>query len=244
MTKKTTKKETKKPTNTLVAFANMVSRLADKKNILADELTQLFKTALVQEHLRGTTIHTVWAENNGTYLDFRAGLVPDWVIYGHEVKFSLSVSTEDNSWYLAAVVDCPDGEIESWGSTTAEKNVVQEWVNPVNAILEEIKVTYLNKKQHLLAEEDPDLVKATEVADQLRPLVEQIKTICANNNMTLWFDRAIDGGTDLMVLPEDTIWPDAPNELVSYDYDKIPTVDLEIQGFDSNYDFPCKPNVK
>jgi hypothetical protein len=181
-------------------------------------------------------ITAAWAENNLTYLDFRFAIAPRWAIEGHEVKMSLSVSTDEQSWYVNMVVDCQDGELESWGHLDMNPQELEPLSCPVNHMLSLIKEQYDSKRKESSGKYI-DQLKMAKI--DLEPLADKIRDMCKEHKVKLWFDRNLDGSNSLMVLPEDA-YTDESGEKI--DTDNVPYLDMGIVGFDSNYDHPRLPS--
>lgn len=177
-----------------------------------------------------------WAENNSTYLDFRFAFAPGWAIEDHQVKMSLSVSTEEQSWYVNMVVECQDGELESWGHLDMNPQELEPLSCPVNHMLSLIKEQY-DRKRKESSGKYMDQLKMAKI--DLEPLADKIRDMCKAHKVKLWFDRNIEGDNGLMVLPEDA-YADESGEKI--DTDNVPYLDMGIVGFDSNYDSPRLPS--
>jgi len=225
--------------NQLSTIASLVARMDPMakqatKGAELDNILNAVKLAIKDEP--GIEINAAWAENNLTYLDFRFAIAPRWAIEGHEVKMSLSVSTEEQSWYVNMVVDCPDGELESWGHLDMNQQELEPLSCPVSHMLSLIKEQYDRKRKESSGKYMDQLNMAK---IDLEPLADKIRDLCKAHHVKLWFDRNIEGGNGLMVIPEDA-YSDESGEKI--DTDNVPYLDMGIVGFDSNYDSPRLPS--
>ena len=217
----------------LVAKMDPMAKQATKGTEL-DNILETVKSVVKAEP--GIDLTAAWAENNLTYIDFRFAFVPGWAIEGHEVKMSLSVSTDEPSWYVNMVVDCPDGELESWGHLDMNPQELEPLSCPVNHMLSLIKEQYDRKRKESA---EKYMYRLNMAKIDLEPLAEKIRDMCKAHNVKLWFDRNIDGSNSLMVLPEDA-YTDESGPMV--DMDSVPYLDMGIVGFNSNYDHPRLPS--
>ena len=181
-------------------------------------------------------VKTAWAENNGTYLDFRMALKPLWCRDDHELKMSISVSTEDNSWYVAMVVDGKGGELESWGNANFNQAEVESFQFPIAEMVNRIHAQYDDKLRKELAKAEPELKKASEAASLLVPHVEAIKKICKEHGITLYADHGLDSSNCMYVIPQG-IQCLADKVIDPIDLDIIPYLDFGARGFEPSTDF-------
>lgn len=225
--------------NQLSTIASLVARMDPMakqatKGAELDNILETVKLAIKAEP--GIDLTAAWAENNSTYLDFRFAFAPGWAIDGHEVKMSLSVSTEEQSWYVNMVVDCEDGEIEAWGHLDMNQQELEPLSCPVSHMLEVIHGQYEEKLREENAKDDTLLGTAANVAKLLEPHVEAIKKICKDNGMTLFADCSLDGTTCMYVVPDCVDASDRVPEGKEITTDRIPYIDLNAVKFDPNYD--------
>ena len=183
---------------------------------------------------------TNWAYNDSDYIDFYFALRPDWLVGtpdDKQVKMCISIDTCDQSWYAHLVMDCKDGEIESWGEKEFKSAELEEYSMPVKAMLEVIHGQYDKKLHDENAKSDTDLAKAAQVAKKLQKHVDAIKKLCKENNLKIYSDHSLDGTSCLYLVPDNMhcLTDDENGEVI--DLEKIPYLDFDVMGFDPNYDF-------
>jgi hypothetical protein len=205
-----------------------------------EDLSNLIDT-VVREDL-GTdskSLITNWAENNDEYLDFSFALRPDWLVGtpdDKQVKMRISIDLGEGSWYAHMIMDCEDGEIEEWGEKEFKSAELEEYSMPVKSMLEVIHEQYDKKLHEENAKSDADLAKAAQVAKKLAPQVAKINKICKENGMKLYVDCNLDGTNCIFVVPDCIGTEDFIDEKDEITTDNIPYIDLNMRGFDSNYD--------
>ena len=206
-----------------------------------DDIGDLIAT-VVRADLGGDSksLITNWAENNGDYIDFSFALRPEWLVGtpdDKQVKMRISIDTCDQSWYAHLVMDCKDGEIESWGEKEFNRSELEEYSMPVKSMLEVIHGQYDKKFQEENAKSDADLDRATQVAKKLQKHVDAIKKLCKENNLKIYSDHSLDGTSCLYLVPDNMhcLTDDENGEVI--DLEKIPYLDFDAMGFDPNYDF-------
>lgn len=182
---------------------------------------------------------TNWEQNNGEYIDFSFALRPDWLVGtpdDKQVKMRISIDLCDKSWYAYLVMDCENGEIEDWGEKVFKSVELAEYSMPVKSMLEAIHLQYDKKLHEENAKGMVLLEKATQVAKELAPQVDKINKICKENGMKLYVDRSLDGTNSIFVVPDCIDTDDGVDEKDEITTDTIPFIDLNMRGFDSNYD--------
>lgn len=184
---------------------------------------------------------TSWANDNGNYLDFFFAMRPDWLVGtpdDKQVKMCISIDTCDQSWYVRLVMDCEDGEIESWGEKEFTSAELEEYDTPVKRMLFEIYKQYDKKLHEEKAKSDADLDRATQLAKQLQNYVDAIKALCKENKINIYVDFSIDGTNCLYLVPDsmDFINDADDDDVEPIDLEKIPYLDLGARCFDSNCD--------
>lgn len=223
--------------NKLSSIANLIARMdpGAKKGTQRDDLDNylMLVKAVIDDEIK---TDASYADNNVTYFDFTFSVRPDWLMEDHDVKVNLAVSTEEPDWYVLMVVDCPDGELESWGNLTLTRSELEPVSCPVQYMLDRLHAMYSKKREESVKQYGQGLKEA---ADAIEPLLEQVRNVCKEHKVKLWFDRNIDGSNALMVLPEDA-YADESGQTV--DMDSVPYLDMGIVGFDSNYDIPRLPS--
>ncbi len=84
-----------------------------------------------------------------------------------------------------------------------------------------------------------------EGAKMLSQIGEYIKAIKEKYGVKIYIDRAVDGYTEAKILPKDTVLycPNTDGEQPGkkYDEDKLDSVNLHLDFFDSSYDYFCQP---
>jgi hypothetical protein len=103
-------------------------------------------------------------------------------------------------------------------------------------MLEVIHEQYDKKLHEENAKSDADLAKAAQVAKKLAPQVAKINKICKENGMKLYVDCNLDGTNCIFVVPDCIGTEDFIDEKDEITTDNIPYIDLNMRGFDSNYD--------
>ena len=216
-----------------------------KNNIIKaqnlEDLSNLIAT-VVRDDLGSDSksLITNWVEDNGDYIDFYFALRPDWLVGtpdDKQVKMRISIDTCDQSWYAYLIMDCEDGEIESWGEKEFKSAELEEYSMPVKSMLEVIHGQYDKKFQEENAKSDADLDRATQVAKKLQKHVDAIKKLCKENNLKIYSDHSLDGTSCLYLVPDNMhcLTDDENGEVI--DLEKIPYLDFDAMGFDPNYDF-------
>ena len=223
--------------NKLSSIANLIARMdpGAKKGTQRADLDNylMLVKAVIDDEIK---TEAAYADNNATYFDFTFSVRPDWLMEGHEVKVNLAVSTEEPDWYVLMVVDCPDGELETWGNLTLARPDLEPVSCPVQYMLDRIHDMY-NRKREESSGKYMDQLNMAKI--DLEPLADKIRELCKAHKVKLWFDSNIEGGNGLMVIPDDA-YADESGEKV--DTDNVPYLDMGIVGFDSNYDQPRLPS--
>jgi hypothetical protein len=241
--------------NSLCTLLNKLS----KSTIIAqqlDDINKLSKSTIIAQQLDdicnliaivvrddlgndSKSLITNWVQNNGEYLDFFFALRPDWLVGtpdDKQVKMRISIDTCDQSWYAYLVVDCENGEIEAWGEKEFNRAELEEYSMPVKSMLEVIHGQYDKKLHEENAKGMVCLDNAANVVNLLEPHVEAIKKICKENGMNLYVDSSLDGTNSIYVVPDCIGTEDFIDEKDEITTDNIPYIDLNMRGFDSNYD--------
>lgn len=227
--------------NSLCTLLNKLS----KSTIIAQQLDDLSNliAIVVRDDLGrdSKSLITNWEQNNGEYIDFFFffALRPDWLVGtpdDKQVKMRISIDLCDKSWYAYLVMDCENGEIEDWGEKEFKSVELAEYSMPVKSMLEAIHLQYDKKLHEENAKGMVLLDKAAQVAKELSPQVEKINKICKENGMKLYVDRSLDGTNSIFVVPDCIDTDDGVDEKDEITTDTIPVIDLNMRGFDSNYD--------
>lgn len=149
-------------------LCTLLSNLSKSNNIAEqnlDDIGNLIATVVRADLNRDSkSLITNWADRNDDYIDFSFALRPDWLDStpdGKQVKMCISIDTCDQSWYAHMIMDCEDGEIESWGEKAFKSAELEEYSMPVKSMLEEIHAQYDKKLHAENAKSDADLDKAT-----------------------------------------------------------------------------------
>lgn len=227
--------------NNLCTLLNNLAKNNTIKLENRDDLSNLIATVVRDDLGRDSkSLITNWVDDNGDYIDFSFALRPDWLVGtpdDKQVKMRISIDTSDQSWYAYLIMDCEDGEIESWGEKEFKSAELEEYSMPVKSMLEVIHGQYDKKLQAENAKSDADLDRATQVAKKLQKHVNAIKKLCKENNLKLYSDHSLDGTSCLYLVPDNMhcLTDDNSGEVI--DLEKIPYLDFDAMGFDPNYDF-------
>lgn len=226
--------------NNLCTLLNNLTKNNIIKAQKLDDLSNLIATVVRDDLGRDSkSLITNWVDNNGDYIDFSFALRPDWLVGtpdDKQVKMRISIDTHDQSWYAYMVMDCVDGEIEAWGEKEFKSAELEEYSMPVKSMLEVIHGQYDKKLHEENAKGMVWLEKAAQVAKKLAPQVAKINKICKENGMKLYVDRNLDGTNCIFVVPDCIGTEDFIDEKDEITTDNIPYIDLNMRGFDSNYD--------
>lgn len=205
-----------------------------------EDLSNLIATVVRDDLGRDSkSLITNWVDDNGDYIDFSFALRPDWLVGtpdDKQVKMRISIDTCNQSWYAYLVMDCKDGEIEAWGEKEFKSVELEEYSMPVKSMIEAIYLQYDKKLHEENAKGMVLLEKAAQVAKQLAPHVDKINKICKENGMNLYADCSLDGVKSIYVVPDCIDTDDFIDEKDEITTDNIPYIDLNMRGFDSNYD--------
>lgn len=139
---------------------------------------------------------TNWAENNDDYIDFSFALRPEWLVGtpdDKQVKMRISIDTCDQSWYAHLVMDCTDGEIESWGEKEFNRSELEEYSMPVKSMLEVIHGQYDKKLHEEDAKDEAWLANKRNAVKLVKQHVVEIKKICKENELNIYADCQLDG---------------------------------------------------
>lgn len=201
-----------------------------------DNLSSLI-ASVVRDDLGGASesLITNWVHDNGGYIDFFFALRPDWLVGTHDdkqVKMRISIDKSDKSWYAYLVMDCEDGEIESWGEREFNRDELGGCCRPVTYMLDVVHGQYEKKLWEENAKASTRLISAATVAERLSPHVDAIKKICKENGVKLFSD----GTSCLYVVPDcmDTVGTVSDDDEISLG--RFPFIDLGVKKFDPNYD--------
>jgi hypothetical protein len=225
--------------NNLCTLLNAIS----KNDLMAQDLDDLCNlvTSVVREDLGSDSksLITSWADNNAPYVDFVFAIRPEWLEGtpdDKQIKMNLSVDAGEHTWYAYMVMDCEDGECESWGEQTFHSDMLADFSMPVKSMIEAIRKQYDERLREERAREDSELSRAVDTVRLLAPHVEAMKRICKERGITLHVDHSLDGSNCIYAVPssvESQQWIDKKDEIP---LDRIPYVDLDARGFDPNYD--------
>lgn len=212
-----------------------------------DNLSSLI-ASVVRDDLGGASksLITNWVHDNGAYIDFFFALRPDWLVGtpdDKQVKMRISIDKSDKSWYAYLVMDCEDGEIESWGEREFNRDELGGCCRPVKYMLDAIRGQYEKKLCEENAKASTRLISAATVAKRLGPHVDAIKKICKETGVKLFSDCSLDGTSCLYVVPDcmdtvtdcmGTVGTDFGDNEISLG--RFPFIDLGAEKFDPNYD--------
>lgn len=225
--------------NTLCTLLNNLSKNTVAEQQL-DDLCTLVAIVVRDDLNDSKSLITSWPQDNGQYIDFFFALRPAWLVGtpdDKQVKMCITIDLCEQSWYVHLVMDCEDGEIESWGEKEFKAAELEDYAMPVKTMLEVIHQQYdkkLHEEENAKAESLLD--NAANVANLLEPHVEEIKKICKENGVKLFADHSLDGTNCLYVVPDCIDTDDGVEEKDEITTDRFPYIDLNARSFDSNYD--------
>ena len=178
---------------------------------------------------------TAWAEKNDIYYDFSFALRPDYLVGTPDDKqVKMRVTFNDGDWYAYMVMDCENGECESWGEKEFKREELEDKAMPVKFMLEEIRKQYNAKLEQENARTDDDIKIAVKAKKKMIKHIEAINAIAKEMGVKLYVDRNLDGADCIYVVPDTFTMEESDQDEVALDI--IPDIDLEVHGFDSNYD--------
>lgn len=178
---------------------------------------------------------TAWAEHNDIYNDFYFALRPDYLVGTPDDKqVKMRVTFDEGTWYVYMVMDCEDGECESWGEQDFKRGELVDKDRPVEFMLEEIHKQYEKRREQENARVDEDIKVAVNAKKKMLEHVDAIKKIAKDMGVKLYVDRSLDGTDCLYVVPNTLTLEESDQDEV--DLDTIPYIDMDVNGFDPNYD--------
>lgn len=135
--------------NNLCTLLNNLTKNNIIKAQKLEDLSNLIAT-VVRDDLGSDSksLITNWVDGDGDYIDFYFALRPDWLVGtpdDKQVKMRISIDTCDQSWYAYLIMDCEDGEIESWGEKEFKSAELEEYSMTVKSMLAEIHRQYAQK---------------------------------------------------------------------------------------------------
>ena len=224
--------------NSLCTLLNKIS----KSTIIAQQLDDIGNliAIVIRDDLGrdSKSLITNWSENNGEYLDFSFALRPDWLVGtpdDKQVTMRISIDTSDQSWYAYLVMDCEDGECESYGEKEFTRAELEEYSMPVKSMLEVIHGQYINKLREDANQKDKDLKVAEKVAKRIKTHLDAINKICKENNIQIYTDGALDSCHSHFLVP-DSIEPVEEVRDDEIPLDQFPSFDFDGKWFDSSYE--------
>lgn len=243
--------------NTLSLIPNATKRGADKSMMDGWEalIVQDIAAEIEQDpSLKGKVkINTSWNDNNNPYLDFRVALHYDEMRPEHDLVMDLTLVAEDDAkdpWYVNIYADDTNGPLNDYSDMNIEPgdfNTAQLAPYPLKQILDKF-LAYYNKRREELEPQVTETVQQNlaEGAKMLSQIGEYIKAIKEKYGVAIYIDRAVDGYTEAKILPKDTVLycPNTDGEQPGkkYDEDKLNSVELHLDFFDSSYDYFCQPS--
>lgn len=243
--------------NTLSLIPNATKRGADKS--MMNGWTTLIDQDIAAEieqdpALKGKVkVDTSWNENNDPYLDFRVGLHYDEMRPDHDLVMDLTLVAEDDvkdQWYVNIYADNTNGPLNDFKDMNFVKgdfNTTPGAPCPLKQILDKF-VAYYNKRREEIEAQLNETVQQNlaEAEKALSKVAKDIKAIKEKYGVAIYIDRAVDGYTEAKILPKGTALycPNTDGEQPGkkYDEDKLNSVDLQLDFFDSSYDYFCQPN--
>lgn len=247
----------------LITLANTLALIPNATKCGADRATMDGWAALIDqdiaaeiEHdpsLKGKVkINTSWNENNNPYLDFRVALHYDEMRSDHDLVMDLTFVAEDDAkdpWYVTIYADDTNGPLDDFDDMTINPGdfntgKLAPW--PLKQILDKF-LAYYNKRREELEPKNTEAVQQNlaEAEKALSKVAKEIKSIKKKYGVAIYLDRAIDGYSDAKILPKDTVLycpnTDGDQPGKRYEEDKLNSVDLHLDFFDSSYDYFCQP---
>lgn len=243
--------------NTFAHIPNATKRGADK--FMMDGWCELVAQNIRAEIEQDTTlkgkvkVNTSWAENNDPYLDFRVGLHYDEMRSEHDLVMDLTLVAEDDAkdpWYVNIYADDTNGPLDDYSDMNIKPgdfNTEPDAPCPLKQILDKF-LAYYNKRREELEPQVNETVQQNlaDAEKALSKVAKNIKAIKEKYGVEIYIDRAVDGHTEAKILPKGTVLycptTDGEQPGKTYDADKLNSVDLHLDFFDSNYDLFCQPS--
>ncbi len=197
-------------------------------------------------------INTSWNENNSPYLDFRVALHYDEMRPEHDLVMDLTLVAEDDAddpWYINIYADDTNGPLDDFDDMDIKPgdfNTAKLAPLPLKQILDKF-LAYYNKRREELEPQLNETVQQNlaEAEKALSKVAKEINSIKKKYGVAIYLDRAVDGYSDAKILPKDTVLycPNTDGEQPGkrYEEDKLNSVDLHLNFFDSSYDYFCQP---
>lgn len=243
--------------NTLSLIPNATKRGADKSMMdgWCELVAQNIRTEIKQDSTLkdSVTVNTSWAENNDPYLDFRVALHSKEMNDSHDLVMDLTLVAEDDAkdpWYVNIYADDTNGPLDDFSDMNIKPgdfNTAPGAPCPLKQILDKF-LAYYNKRREELEPQITETVQQnlSEAAKALSKVAKEIKSIKKKYGVTIYIDRALNGYSDAKILPKDTVLYCPDTDGVNqpgkkYEEDKLTSVDLPLDFFDSSYDYFCQP---
>ena len=178
----------------------------------------------------------------GDTLQFALNFKPSWLSdTEHEARIDFQVDKKEYR-VRGVIVDNADTLLSEWGDTEREDcefdlKKFADYATPIFFILCNLREMYRRKFNSILKKSDPDLAHAVEVSALIKTHVEAIKELCAKNCVNLWIDTNLDSPPTVYILPESAnIDIEVNQPCAEIKEDKIPTFNLGLHSFNSDYD--------
>jgi hypothetical protein len=226
--------------NSLAFILNQIS----KSGLYTDELDQLAELVKSLVYAESPTLDgaatEVTASSNpeASLITIDIRLYYDWVRPDHAIGLSFVVDPKINLWHahMRIISDSTGEEVPEWGSVVCGVKAFSLKDKPVTMMLAELRKQYeersLRKKQS-----NDGIDRAKAALKDIQPLAEKIVEICKYRKVMLFIDRNIEAGTGIRILPESvTIDYYEDSDSPALDPGAFPEINLDIRGFDSNYD--------
>lgn len=225
-------------------MVTLMDSLARDKDLLSKSLGDLLGLVrlVVRDDLDGTedSLAGSWVNQNDPCVDFYIALRPAWLVDtpdDRQVKTCVTVDTESCSWSVRMVVDCEDGEIESWGEINFGRDEVKEYVTPIQEMLDTIRGQYDRKLWEENSKAGKTLVSgAVEVSGRIAKHAEAIRRICKKSGVRLYVDRSLENGPVVRVVPGGLSVTSRRDGGAGIPAAGFPRVDLELMFYNSEYD--------
>jgi len=247
----------------IITLANTISLIPNATKRGADKSMMDGWRELVDQDIRAeidqdptlkdsVTVNTSWAENNNPYLDFRVALHSKEMNDTHDLVMDLTFVAEDDAkdpWYVNIYADDTNGPLDDYSDMNIKPDDFDTAPGapcPLKQILDKF-LDYYNKRREELEPQVNETVQQNlaEAAKEIAQVGETIKAIKEKYGVAIYLDRAIDGYSDAKILPKDTVLycpnTDGKQPGKKYEEDKLNSVDLHLDFFDSSYDYFCQP---
>lgn len=237
--------------NNLAFLLNQISKSGLYTDEL-DQLAELVKSLVYAESptLDGAATEATASSNpEASIITIDIRLYYDWMRTDHVIGLSFIVDPNMSLWQadMHIINDSTGETVPEWGSITYGMRMFSKKDKPVTMMLAELRKQYeeqsLRKKQSVAG-----IDRAKAALKDIQPLAEKIIEICKYRKVRLVIDRSNEAGTGIKILPEsvqiDGLLPESvqiDSDAQALAPDAFPEINLDIHGFDSNYDRLVEP---